>query len=269
MPQDWASTVDKMTIQDVTMPSDKSQSATPTDTAGSVPNPIALARKPVRKKKMRRAEKSDANRRALIKAATAVIGKHGYSGASIGRITERAKLAQGTFYLYFASRQDLFDQLLLQLGEDMHLYLAKRVEGAKDYFDVEERGLRAFFEYVKANPAFFRVLKEAEIHAPSAFHAHEKGAFDRYLQSMQRAKTSGQISGFQGRELELITHILMGARYSIHYGFADTHLGDKGMPDWIVNNYVRFIKGGLAALREEPAPSQATAKRQIASKRKE
>lgn len=219
------------------------------------------AEKPPRKKKMGRTEKTDANRRALIRAATAVIGKYGYSGASIGRITQRAKLAQGTFYLYFASRQDLFDQLLLQLGVDMQRYLSKRVEGAKDYFDVEERGLRAFFEYVTANPAFFRVLKEAEIHAPSAFYAHESGAFERYLRSMQRGKKAGQVVGFQTRELELITHILMGARYAIHYGFADTHIVDKGLPDWIVNTYLKFVKGGLAALREEPAAKRPAAKR--------
>jgi AcrR family transcriptional regulator len=44
-------------------------------------------------------------RKALIRAASEVIGEFGYDGASIGRITERAGLAQGTFYLYFDSRQ--------------------------------------------------------------------------------------------------------------------------------------------------------------------
>ena len=71
-----------------------------------------------RKRKLRRAEKTEANRRAIIKAAAEVIGEHGYEGASISRITDRAGLAQGTFYLYFESRQQLFDTLLPEITVD-------------------------------------------------------------------------------------------------------------------------------------------------------
>ena len=70
------------------------------------------------KRKLRRPEKADANRKGLFQAAAYVVGKHGYANASIGRITERCGLAQGTFYLYFDSRQDLFDQLLPAVGEE-------------------------------------------------------------------------------------------------------------------------------------------------------
>ena len=196
------------------------------------------------RQKASREEKARANRLALIRAATYVIGKHGYSGASIGRIAERAKLAQGTFYLYFDSQQDLFNNLLLYLGEDLQEYLNKRVEGAKGYFEVEERGIRAFFEYVKKNPAFFRILKEAEVHAPEAFHAHEAAAYERYYQSLKRAQSNGQIRALAPRELRLITHMLMGARYSIFYGFAND-LERNGLPEWIVDSYLNLIRGGL------------------------
>lgn len=202
------------------------------------------------RKKMRRAEKTEANRQALIKAATQVIGKYGYAGASIARIAERANLAQGTFYLYFESQQDLFDKLLLQLGEDMQKYLAEQVIGAKDYFEVEERGLRAFFAYIKKNPSFFRVLKEAEVHAPQAFHAHEAAAHQRYYQSLIRAQRVGQISAIAPRELDFIVHVLMGMRYSIQYGFSD-QVSKNGLPDWIVETYMRFVRGALAALPGE------------------
>jgi len=206
-------------------------------------NTAATPARPARKK-MRRAEKSEANRQALIKAATQVIGKHGYAGASIARIAEKAGLAQGTFYLYFDSQQDLFDKLLLQLGEDMQKYLAEQVVGARDYFEVEERGLRAFFAYIKKNPSFFRVLKEAEVHAPEAFHAHEAAAHHRYYQSLVRAQRAGQIGAIQPRELDLITHMLMGMRYSIQYGCSD-QVDKNGLPDWIVETHMRFVRGAL------------------------
>jgi len=48
-------------------------------------------------------------RDAIFAAAASVIGEHGYVGATIKRITEQAGIAQGTFYLYFDSRQALFE----------------------------------------------------------------------------------------------------------------------------------------------------------------
>ena len=48
-----------------------------------------------------------------------VVGEQGYAGASIALITQRAGLAQGTFYLYFDSREDLFDQLLPEVGQEL------------------------------------------------------------------------------------------------------------------------------------------------------
>ncbi|MFH5926334.1 helix-turn-helix domain-containing protein [Roseomonas xinghualingensis] len=55
-------------------------------------------------------------RRALFDAAARVAGEFGYAEASIARSTEAAGVAQGTFYNYFASRQDFLDQLLPARG---------------------------------------------------------------------------------------------------------------------------------------------------------
>ena len=81
--------------------------------------------------KKSRAERVKENRRALIRAATELVGERGYDETSIARITERAGLAHGTFYRYFKSRQDLFDQLLPDVGNDLIEFLKARVSGAR------------------------------------------------------------------------------------------------------------------------------------------
>ena len=67
-------------------------------------------------RKLTRAEKSQKIKRDLLAAAAKVVGKVGYSNAQVSRITALANVGQGTFYNHFASRQDLFDQLLPTLG---------------------------------------------------------------------------------------------------------------------------------------------------------
>ena len=50
-------------------------------------------------------------RRRLLDAAERVFGELGFYDASIVKITEAAGVAQGTFYLYFASKQEIFEEL--------------------------------------------------------------------------------------------------------------------------------------------------------------
>jgi AcrR family transcriptional regulator len=58
-------------------------------------------------------------RRQILAAAKAVFAESGYHGASIHAIIERAEIARGTFYLYFASKAAVFDSILDQALADL------------------------------------------------------------------------------------------------------------------------------------------------------
>src|SRR5215210_140777 len=99
-------------------------------------------------------ERTEEIRNKIFAAAATVVGRYGYADASISRITEEAGVAQGTFYLYFESRQHMFDQLLPHVGAEMVAYIGQKVAGAKTFLEVEERGFRAFFDYLRTTPGF-------------------------------------------------------------------------------------------------------------------
>lgn len=200
---------------------------------------------PERKRKKTRAEKSEDNRAALFKAAAEVVGELGYKDASVARITQRAGLAQGTFYLYFESRQDLFDQLLPQMGQELMKYLSARVEGAKGVLDVEEQGFRGFFEFLQKNPSFFRVLNEAEVSAPVAYEQHFSILRSRYVESLNRSWAKGEIPCYRPEELEALVYILMAARSYLYLRYSKDEKGPKPIPDWVVDTFMRFVRGGL------------------------
>lgn len=58
-------------------------------------------------------------RKQILAAAKAVFADAGYHGASIHAIIERAQIARGTFYLYFASKAAVFDSILDQALADL------------------------------------------------------------------------------------------------------------------------------------------------------
>ena len=53
-----------------------------------------------------RAVRLEQTRKALVAAAAEIVGEEGYQACSVAKIAIRAKVAQGTFYTYFASRQE-------------------------------------------------------------------------------------------------------------------------------------------------------------------
>ena len=60
-----------------------------------------------------RAERRRAERReAILAAAKTVFRDKGYHQASVHDIIDEARIARGTFYLYFTSKQELFGELV-------------------------------------------------------------------------------------------------------------------------------------------------------------
>ena len=63
--------------------------------------------------------------------------------------------------------------VMLMEGEQLHLVgVRERIGDEERFFEAEEIGFRAVFEYLSDNPWFWRVLNEAEVEAPTAWAAH-------------------------------------------------------------------------------------------------
>jgi AcrR family transcriptional regulator len=192
-----------------------------------------------------RAEKSEEARNALFHAAAEIVGEHGYGSASISRITQRAKLAQGTFYNYFASRQAIFDELLPALGEEMLAHIRARVIEGSTFLDREERAFRAFFEFLAQVPHFLRILNEAEIAAPRAFRQHFRNVSAGYARVLRRARDRGEIRDLSDDEIETVVYVLMSARSYLALRHAAYGRGCT-VPEPVVSAYMKLVSRGLA-----------------------
>ena len=58
-------------------------------------------------------------RAALVRAARALFERQGYVDTSVGDISKRARVAHGTFYTYFNSKEDIFAEVADLLQEDL------------------------------------------------------------------------------------------------------------------------------------------------------
>lgn len=202
---------------------------------------------PLRSRRPRksRAERTRDVREAIFRAAARVIGEYGYAESSVNRITELAGIAQGTFYLYFESRQALFDELLAHEGRDLLLAMREAVKGAKNFYEVEERGYRAFFAYMRAHPWMFRVLKEAEVAAPQAHRRYLSLMIGYYTASLKRSVATGEIRRYRDSELEALAHMLTAARTAVYRRFVKSARVPARTVEMAVGTYMKLVTGGI------------------------
>jgi AcrR family transcriptional regulator len=157
-------------------------------------NDSAGAGPPQRSSSTGRETRGHRTRRRLLDAAEAVFAEHGYHDASIVRIVERAGVAQGTFYIYFRSKQEIFEELVADLNTRLREAMSKgAAAGAGDRLEAERRGFAAFFRFTAEHPALYRVIREAEFVAPEAMHRHYEKIIEGYVRALSNAMAAGEV----------------------------------------------------------------------------
>lgn len=137
--------------------------------------------------------RGEATRRAILKAAEAVIGAKGFNDASIIDITREAGVAQGTFYIYFKSKDDIFAELVVEMGRLLRLALSEATAEARDRIAAEREGLRGFLTFVTAHPNLYRIIQEALFVDPEAYRAYFQSFADSYRDALGEAVAAGEI----------------------------------------------------------------------------
>jgi AcrR family transcriptional regulator len=198
------------------------------------------------RKRITREEKADETRRALFSAAAVIVGKYGYEGASIAKITALAGVANGTFYNYFETRQELFDQLLPAVGERLLDHIRSRVDRRSSGVERERQRMIASFEFFQHNRGFLRVLNEAEVYAPRAFQQHVKKFAADYVLSLKTQLENGELQPLREDELKTIVYILMGARSYLMMLARDVPASSSEVAvESFISTYVKLLERGF------------------------
>lgn len=218
---------------------------------GEMATAIGPKRSP--KRKLTRIEKSQRTRQAICDAAAEIIGEFGYAEASIARIMERAGLGHGTFYAYFDSRAELFDQLLPMKGSEVLDFLHDRVKGAANFVEMETKGFLGFLEFAQTHPWFFRLLHEAEVAAPAGYRQHIDNIMVRFRRSLKRSWDLGELPGYGEQELDTLAYLLISARDYVYSQHVARSPDRASALQEAVETYRKFISYGLRGAASDAA----------------
>lgn len=162
--------------------------------------------------------RGEATRRRLLDAAEAEIAEKGFSRASISSITRRAGVGQGTFYLYFPSKEDALRELVRHMGRELRRALSLATRGVKARLEIERKGLEAFLRFSLAHQDLYRVVMESQFVDETIYREYYQTLADAYARGLERAQAAGEVRAghaeTQAWALMGIAHFL-GLRYTI------------------------------------------------------
>lgn len=139
-------------------------------------------------------KRGERTRQKILDAAEREIGTRGFAEASVAAITAEAEVAQGTFYLYFRSKEDVLRDLVQRMGQRVRRHLSLAILGIEDRLEAEKRGMHAFLRFVRDNPNLYRVVAESQFVDPAIHRAYYETFAKGYRALLQAAEQRGDIT---------------------------------------------------------------------------
>lgn len=185
-------------------------------------------------------------RAQVLRHAKRIFARKGYHRTNVADIISRARIARGTFYLYFANKKDLFEELLQQVLQE----LARRIQrirlgpGEPEPAEQLRENLRRVMQFVLSEPDLTSILLSHALGFDQDLDLRIQSFYDRVAEQIKRSLDLGISMGLV-RECETST-----AAYCILGGVKETIVQltrqEAADIDGLVEEILRFGLSGVA-----------------------
>lgn len=180
-------------------------------------------------------------RQRLLDAAEQVFAELGYHDASIVKLTEAAGVGQGTFYLYFASKKEIFDELVRDLNRRVRHAMKEASSKGTTRLESELLGFGAYFQFTVDHPGLYGIIRQAEFVSPEMLRYHYDTMCEGYAEGLRDAMERGETAKL---DPEVTAWALMAAGEMI--GMRWILWGDgKKLPANVEQELARIVRGVL------------------------
>lgn len=188
-------------------------------------------------------------RERLLTAATEVFATNGYPATRVSDIVKAAGVAQGTFYLYFASKQAIFEYLIDSffsrlLADTLETYTSREVLSPEEVIARARVVWRTVLQRCRQERALVTLaLRETGAAGPEVL-ARLQANYQRVIDGEAAAIASGIARGlFRPIDPHLAAWAIVGMlERAVHYAVL---VEDQADLDHLTEDLVRLELGGL------------------------
>ena len=183
--------------------------------------------------------------RKILDAAIDEFGERGFSEGSIVGITQRARVALGTFYTYFDSKEAVFKALVRDMSARVREHVAPVLMAATDTLEGEEKALESYLQFARAHKQVYRIIDEAEFADPQGFEEHYRTTAARIAARLEAGKTKDEVFATDSKiASDVEAWAIMGMNVFLGLRFA---VWGKENPKDVARIANRMIRHGLQA----------------------
>jgi AcrR family transcriptional regulator len=198
---------------------------------------------PASEGKAPRTPRGERTLRKILDAAVEEFGERGFSEGSIVGITQRARVALGTFYTYFDSKEAVFKALVNDMSAKVRDHVAPVLKVAADTLDGEGKALESYLEFARANKQVYRIIDEAEFADPEGFEKHYRTTAARIAARLDSGKAKGEVASADSKiASEVEAWAIMGMNVFLGLRFA---VWGRESPKEVARIANRMIRSGL------------------------
>ncbi len=191
-------------------------------------------------------------RKELLRAARDVFATKGYHDAKVDDIVAAAKVAKGTFYLYFPDKRSVFSELVDLLFQRLGAAILK-VDTKADVEAQVKHNIRAIVAVLLDDPALTRILLSYAAGLDPAFEAKIRSFYDGVRMLLEQSLAEGQRLGIVGEgDPRLFATFSLGALKELLF---ENVIAEVARPrEEIVSHLFAFLQGGYLRITPAAAP---------------
>ncbi|WP_347488815.1 TetR/AcrR family transcriptional regulator [Desulfoscipio sp. XC116] len=190
--------------------------------------------------------KGEITQQKLLEAAEEIFGRKGYYNTSVVEITQKAGVSQGTFYVYFSGKQEIFRQLVIMLNHTIRQEIQIAITGIEDRRSRERIGYKTFFSFVRRHRNLYKIVLEAQWVDDEICQWYFKTFAQGYIKGLQGAMNKGELRRL---DPETLAYCLMGITIEVSKRWVLWE--DREIPEHVFENMLEFIFHGMLNDTEE------------------
>jgi AcrR family transcriptional regulator len=170
-------------------------------------------------------------RRHILEVAREAFSNQGYNEVTVALITDRAGIAKGTFYLYFASKEDLFLEVIRDAVNRLRRTVADAVSGVDNPLEKIRVSVPVIFDICRREAGLYLVIFQQASFLESERYEEYNALYDPIAGDFQATIEEGMRSGvFTVGDPQIISHGVFGFLASLIHQWLLLESGG-GAPD--------------------------------------
>ncbi|UDL06830.1 TetR/AcrR family transcriptional regulator [Marinobacter sp. CA1] len=187
------------------------------------------------------------NRNAILTAARECFREKGFENTTIRDIVRRTPLAAGTFYNYFASKQDIFIALLEDFLEQLNRNLSEQRQAANSTEDFVRSTYLALFQATADDPLVYELAHRNDQAIKELFGSGVLGLAMRSLEQDVRGAIDQQL--LPEVDVEYLCAAFFGVAYELSLRVArrthDDEASSQHEPEQAAHFATALFLGGM------------------------